>query len=101
MSISTRFFKDGKTRVLTMSYDDGAHFDREVVEILDRYGVRGTFHLNSGNFDDEGGWNIKSEEVATLYKNHEVSVHTVTHPSPVYCTEVGLRNEIVNDKRRL
>lgn len=101
MALSTRYFKDGKTKVLTMSYDDGAHFDREVVEILDRYGVRGTFHLNSGKFDDEGGWNIKAEEVKTLYKNHEVSVHTVNHPNPINCTQMGWINEVLEDKRRL
>jgi peptidoglycan/xylan/chitin deacetylase (PgdA/CDA1 family) len=101
MALSTRFFKDGKTKVLTMSYDDGMHLDREVVEIMNSYGVRGTFHLNSGSLSDAGGWNIKAEEVTTLYKNQEVSVHTVSHPNPNYCTKAGLANEILDDKRTL
>ena len=32
--------KDGKSKVLTLSYDDGVVQDIRLVEILDRYGLK-------------------------------------------------------------
>lgn len=41
-------FPQGKHKVLTMSYDDGKIFDRKLIEIFNKYGIKGTFHLNTG-----------------------------------------------------
>lgn len=41
-------YPNGLEKALTFSYDDGRVFDRKLVEIFNRYGVKGTFHLNSG-----------------------------------------------------
>ena len=41
-------FPGGKHKVLTMSYDDGRLEDRRLVELFNRYGIRGTFNLNGG-----------------------------------------------------
>src|SRR5665648_193123 len=71
MRIRHVYFPGGKKSALTMSYDDGQIHDRRLVEIFDRYGIRGTFHLNSGTLDRPGF--IRKEEVADLYRNHEVS----------------------------
>ena len=72
------FYPGGKLRVLTMSYDDGKAADYRLVEIFNKYGIKGTFHLNSGNLGKDG-W-VKNEDVKSLYEGHEVSCHTVTHP---------------------
>jgi peptidoglycan/xylan/chitin deacetylase (PgdA/CDA1 family) len=71
-------WKDGKKRALTMSYDDGVLQDRRLVEIFNKYGIRGSFHLNSGLLDRES--TVSAAEVATLYAGHEVSAHSLTHP---------------------
>ena len=42
-------YPDGKPKALTFSYDDGEHYDRRLVGIFNEYGLKGTFHLNSGN----------------------------------------------------
>lgn len=42
-------YKDGKKRALTMSYDDCAAHDRRLVEIFNKYHIKGTFHLISGS----------------------------------------------------
>ena len=70
-------FYGGKHHALTMSYDDGMIFDRKLVDIFNKYGIKGTFHLNSGNFGKEGY--ISKEEVKILYRGHEVACHTVHH----------------------
>ena len=41
-------FPNGKSKAFTMSYDDGTIHDRRLVEIMNRYGIRGTFNLNAG-----------------------------------------------------
>jgi len=47
MKISFDLWADGKRKALTLSYDDGNFADRQLVEVMDKYGIRGTFHLNS------------------------------------------------------
>ena len=42
--------KDGKTKVLTLSYDDGVVQDIRLSEILNRYGLKCTFNINSGTY---------------------------------------------------
>ena len=46
-------FPGGKHKALTMSYDDGRLSDRKLVELFNQYGLKGTFHLNSGLEDEE------------------------------------------------
>lgn len=70
-------YPEGKTRALTLSYDDGCRFDRRLAGLLDQYGLRATFNLVSGCLGREGY--VAAKEVASLYQNHEVAVHTVHH----------------------
>lgn len=92
-------YPGGKPYALTMSYDDGNHADRRLAGIFDKYGIKGTFHLNSGRFDAEGS--ITSVELKELYKNHEVSVHTVTHPFLEKISVPDIIREITEDKRTI
>jgi peptidoglycan/xylan/chitin deacetylase (PgdA/CDA1 family) len=71
-------FPNGVTKAVTLSYDDGRVHDRRLVSILNKYGLKGTFHLNSGFLGNEGY--IEASEVASLFQGHEVSAHTVDHP---------------------
>ncbi|WP_397376348.1 polysaccharide deacetylase family protein [Paenibacillus vietnamensis] len=48
------------------------------MQAFNRYGLKGTFHLNSGKLGQEGY--ISAEEAADLFRGHEISAHTVTHP---------------------
>lgn len=99
MNIIFNRYPEGKTKALTMSYDDGPLADRRLVEIFDKYGIRGTFHLNSSRFDTSNGLN--TDEVAELYKNHEVSCHTLTHPFPNTLPREGMNIEILKDRDNL
>ena len=97
--VSLDRFPGGKTKALTMSYDDGREYDRRLVEIFNKYGIKGTFHLNSGFFNREGY--IKSSEVKELYKGHEVSVHSLTHPWLNRIPREAVIKEIMEDRRNL
>jgi peptidoglycan/xylan/chitin deacetylase (PgdA/CDA1 family) len=41
---------NGKKKAVTFSFDDGVMQDIRVIEILDKYGLKGTFNLNSEKF---------------------------------------------------
>ena len=74
-------YPNWKEKALTFSYDDGNVKDRDLVALFNKYGVKGTFNLNSAIFAENGKPNnISKTEVKELYKGHEVAVHTVTHP---------------------
>ena len=82
-----------------MSFDDGSEHDRRLVDILNRYGLRGTFHLNSGKLGREH--HVGSGEVASLYAGHEVACHTVTHPYLTALPDDAIQREVSDDKKAL
>ena len=79
-----------------MSYDDGRTQDRRLVEIFNRYGIRGTFNLNSGLWSR--GDRIDPEEIPSLYAGHEVACHTVTHPTIARCPLPEVAREVLDDR---
>ena len=97
--IEKTLFRGGTDHVLTMSYDDGTEYDRRLVELFNRYGIRGSFHLISGRLDHPGY--ITSAEVATLYQNHEVSSHTVTHQWNTHLPDENVLHESLDDRKAL
>ena len=99
MRIACNRFPGGRHKALTLSYDDGSIHDRRLVEIFNSGGVRGTFHLNSGMFGPPG--KVGAEEVAALYAGHEVSVHTVNHPTLATLPPDLIAAEIRDDRRNL
>lgn len=81
-----------------MSYDDGKFEDRKLVEIFNKYGIKGTFHINSGVRDNV---RIPMEEYPGLYKGHEIACHTLTHPTIARCPMTEIVDEVLEDKKRL
>ncbi len=88
----------GKPKCLTLSYDDATVEDRRLVSIMNKYGLRGSFHLNGEIW---GGRRIDLSEVAGLYAGHEVSAHMANHPYPTLMGREGILDEILNDRRIL
>ena len=74
------FYPGGKTKALVFSYDDGQRYDRRLVEIFNKYNLKGTFNLNCSKFDEEGF--ITRDEIKDLYAGHEVACHGVEHLYP-------------------
>jgi peptidoglycan/xylan/chitin deacetylase (PgdA/CDA1 family) len=91
-------FPGGKHKALTMSYDDGKFEDRRLVELFNTYGIKGTFHINSGIRDQV---RIPIEEYPELYRGHEIACHTLTHPTIARCPITEVAEEVLEDKKRL
>lgn len=101
MRILANLFPDGKKTALTMSYDDGCDFDKRLVEIFNKNGIKGTFHLNSMNLANNKAGCVHFDEIADVYKGHEISCHTFTHPHPTCVPDTVLVSEILEDRRVL
>lgn len=101
--------KDGKTKVLTLSYDDGFVQDIRLIEIMDKYGLKGTFNVNSGMYLPEDAvrkeffGRMKLSEAQKLYINsgHEVAVHALTHPFLDKLDTAEIIYEITEDKKAI
>ncbi len=96
-------FPGGLTKAVTFSYDDGTEHDRRLVDLFDRYHLKGTFHLNTGQFGRSNPFEdyIRSDEVETLYEGHEVSCHGFHHPFFSNLTKGQMLSELLEDKRSL
>lgn len=98
-------------KFFTLSYDDGTVFDRRLVEILNRYGLKATFNLNSGLFGTkhELRWDkyavdhseLESHEVARLFQGHEIAAHTLTHPNLLEVSPEEAIRQVEEDRRNL
>jgi peptidoglycan/xylan/chitin deacetylase (PgdA/CDA1 family) len=97
--LSSFLFPGGVTKALVLSMDDGPVQDRRLVEILDRHGIRGTFHLNSGRLGQPGY--LEAKEVARLYAGHEVSTHAVSHPYLDSLARAEIAAEVGDDRATL
>ena len=95
-------FPGGKTKALVLSYDDGTIHDRRLVQLMNKYQLIGTFHLNSNKLNTVTPFNyLNKTEIKSLYKGHEVSVHTANHPNLPDISKNEVVNEIVEDRIEL
>ena len=98
----------GKKSV-TFSFDDGVKQDIPFVEMLNKYGMKCTFNLNTGIASEAQRWvykgidviHINATDMRDLYKGYEVAVHTLTHPHLENLNEKTIYNEIYRDKCNL
>ena len=93
---------NGKMKAITFSYDDGVTQDIRLIEILNKYGLKATFNINSGCFSHRGVLGIqgvlvdnikhKPEDIKYIYEGHEVAAHTINHPK---LTDIEDEKEII------
>lgn len=96
-------FPGGKAKALTLSYDDGTRYDRTLVDILDRYGLKCTFNVNSGIFGTGGQRRLSAEELMETYSKggHEIACHGAMHPHLEQLPPVLATADVFNDRLAL
>ena len=92
-------YPGGLAKAITFSYDDGQVYDRRLIEIFNQAGFKGTFHLNSGNLDKDGY--VQKAELPTLYAEHEIACHGVTHRHPRQMNQTEWLREVWQDRLTL
>lgn len=98
-------------KAITFSYDDGVLQDFRLVELLNKYGIKATFNINSELLGTERVININGKpiqhnkisrcDVAPLYAGHEVAVHTLTHPNLPYVPDDEIIRQVERDRENL
>lgn len=102
----------GKNKAVTFSFDDGVKQDVRLIEILNKYGLKGTFNLNSSVLGLEGqlpyGENkfvrhdkVRACDVKGIYAGQEVAVHTLTHPNLTTLEEETVVYQVEKDRLAL
>lgn len=66
--------------------------------MLNKYGLKGTFNLNSGRPHES---RVPGSDYANLYRNHEVAVHTLTHPTLKDLDDDEIIRQIEQDRMNL
>ena len=72
-------FPGGKPKAVTFSYDDGVREDIQLVEIINRHGIKCTFNLNNDIMRGENNFTDEEIKKYFLSNGHEVAVHGSMH----------------------
>ena len=104
-------FPEGRGKVLTFSYDDGYASNSRLVEILNKYKLKGTFNFSTGNYlPEDSNYNenikfnlMKKSDVTKLFadSDHEVIIHGYTHTSLATLPAAAIVHEILHDRENL
>ncbi len=102
---------NGKMKAVTFSYDDGVTQDERLIEIFNKYGLKGTFNLNSGRFgklrnlEREGVIvtqnKIEKADAVRVYRGHEVAGHTVDHENLTRLADAEITKTVETDRLAL
>ena len=98
-------------KCITFSFDDGVRQDKRLIELFNKYSLKGTFNLNSSFLGLKGGREVNGKflnnskvfpsEVKEIYAGHEVAVHTLTHPNLTGEDEETIIYQVEEDRKQL
>ena len=104
-------FPGGLPKALTLSYDDGVEQDEQLIAIVEKYGLKGTFNINSGCFPPEdvsyAPGTIHRRMPLTRLKevyaksSWEIAAHAFTHASLVGLPPNIATEEVLRDRKEL
>ena len=102
-----RLYPNGKRKAFVLTYDDGVLQDVRLVLLLNKYGLKGTFNLNSLLMEREFVWQhekigdvrrLPKAIAAHLYEGHEVASHSCTHPDLSGMSRDAIMYELGHDR---
>lgn len=98
-------------KAVTFSFDDGVKQDIRAIEILDKYGLKGTFNLNSAKLGTLNSYEVNGKTVnrnmveahcvKEAYRNHEVASHTLCHPNLTELSDQTVVRQVEEDRKAL
>ena len=105
-------FKDSKKfKAITFSYDDGVTQDIRLIELLNKYNLKCTFNLNSELLGKKcilirqnqkiSHYKIHKDDVKYIYGEHEIAVHTLTHPNLTQLNDAEIIHQVEQDRLNL
>ena len=96
-------FPGWKAKAMTLSYDDAVVFDKRLVEIMTRYGLKGTFNINGGMMSERFYRRMNEADLVALYHaaGMEVALHGLDHAFLGGGTGADILKEYYEDKIKL
>lgn len=82
--------------LFTTSWDDGYKLDLRLADLLDQYGIKGTFYVCPRKQHDKDM--LTSSEIATLAEKHEIGAHTLRHSMLTEVSVAEAKEEIEQSK---
>ena len=74
---------ENKQIIITTSWDDGHPLDIRIVELLEKYNLKGTFYVPINNLERAV---MDASTLSEIASKHEIGGHTVNH---IYLNTVG------------
>ena len=103
----------GKLKAVTFSFDDGVTQDVKMIELLDKYGLKATFNLNSGTlgcpntkYNSDGSVaytanRVEANKIKSIYAGHEVASPTLVHPNLTQLEDSAVTYQMETDRQVL
>lgn len=102
---------NNKNKAVTFSFDDGVTQDKRLIEILNKYNLKGTFNINSALLGLNGelvchGVKVShsknnASDIKTIYAGHEIAAHSLTHPSLTDINDDTIAYQVERDRLTL
>lgn len=105
-----KLYPNGKQKAFNITYDDGVLQDIRFVSLMNKYGLKGTFNLNSQLMKEQFEWThpsgltikrLSEKQAVQLYEGHEIASHTLTHPYMENLDEEEITRQMAEDKHNL
>jgi peptidoglycan-N-acetylglucosamine deacetylase len=85
------------TLLVTTSWDDGDILDLKIAELLNKYGLKGTFYIPKSY----SKLSLSSHDLLEIDRIHELGAHTLSHPILTGCSTAKAEKEISGSKAYL
>lgn len=83
--------------VVTTSWDDGSELDLELSELLEKYGIKGTFYIPKSYLDNS----LQGEGIMAIDEKFEIGAHGLNHVDLVALSPEEAKKEIQGSKAYL
>lgn len=98
-------YPGGRSKALTLSYDDGIFEDIRLIDIMSRHGLKGTFNVNSAPAKQATGHRerLTWDQMCALYpaSGNEVALHAWTHPHLEEMTAPQITYDVIRNRAEL
>ncbi len=95
-------FPNGKSKCVTLSYDDARKSDIRFSDMLKRYGLKCTFNINGFDFINDGE-HLTSDEIREyiIGRGHEIAAHGQLHRATGELRPIEIMREVINNRIEL
>lgn len=96
-------FPNGKLKAMTFSYDDGVPADLRLIGLMKKYGIKGTFNINTNHYEkgDKPENRLSKSELKAIADDpqFEIACHGHTHPHYTFLPQSVITDDIITNRK--